>query len=803
VIDRSPSITRSRIVSVAVPLPIRKNFSYRVPDVLPMPEPGARVRVPFGERAMTGVVLARGGEETVGLREILEVLDTEPVCPPELLDTAERVAKRSFASTGEVLKSALPARLPAAGAVRYRITGRGALARAEGAECEILDRLRDGRAVRLSDLPVEGRREALRSLEERGLIRAVSAARDRKPRSEKAYTPGAGSPGEVAALLAGSRRGRDVLGFLQALGRPATAAEITLRTGAGPAVLRNLVSRGVLRCFEQARKSGEPLSPAFRAAFRLTAEQEIALAEIGAAIAQRRYFPALLQGVTGSGKTEVYLRAIRAALDAGRGAIWLVPEIALTPVFSHELSRQFGDRAALLHSAQSERERAEAWNRVRSGRARAVIGPRSAAFAPVEDPGLFVVDEEHDGSYKQRESPRYDARDVAAIRARSAGAALVYGSATPSMEAYQAAREGRLRLLRLTARVDDRPLPEVTLVDLKREEARPEEKGVPLFSRALVERLREVFSRREQAILLQPRRGFAPFLLCRQCGNDFRCSRCSVCRTVHEKGRTLVCHYCGERKPVPLRCPDCGGAVLEAIGAGTERVAERFAELFPGVSSVVLDRDTARRRGAGAVLEEVISRRAQCLIGTQMVAKGHDFPGVTAVGVLSADTLLNFPDFRAAEKTFQLVAQVAGRAGRGDTPGTVHVQTFHPDHPAIRRASRHDVDGFAAEELAFRRSFFYPPFAQLASVVLSSREREKGESAARSIGEAVAASKAALRISGPAPAPLERLQGRWRFQILIRAAERLVVLGALETAIPERPPSGVQIAVDVDPQDLM
>jgi primosomal protein N' (replication factor Y) (superfamily II helicase) len=793
----------TRIVSVALPLPIRRNFSYRVPESLPIPRPGARVRVPFGERALTGVVLPGEGEESPGLREILEVLDLEPVCPTELLEAAERVARRSFASTGEVLKSALPARLPAAGAIRYRITERGALWRAQGAEGEILDRLRDGAAVRLSDLLVEGRQEALRALEERGLIRAVSSARERRPRSEKGYTPGAGTPEDLAARLKGSRRGREVLGFLEALGRPATGPEITLHTGAGPAVLRNLLARGVLRSFEQARRPEEPAPLAARAAFRLTGEQESALAEIRKSIAERRYFPALLQGVTGSGKTEVYLRAIAAAMAAGRGAIWLVPEIALTPVFARELRRQFGDQAALLHSAQSERERAEAWDRVRSGRARAVIGPRSAAFAPVADPGLFVVDEEHDGSYKQRESPRYDARDVAAIRARASGAALVFGSATPSMEAYQAARDGRLQWLRLTARVDDRPLPLVTLVDLKREAARPEEKGVPLFSNALVERLQEVFSRGEQAILLQPRRGFAPFLLCRQCGNDFRCSRCSVCRTVHEKGRTLVCHYCGERGPRPLRCPDCGGAILEAIGAGTERVAERFAELFPGVSSVVLDRDTARRHGAGAVLEEVISRRAQCLIGTQMVAKGHDFPGVTAVGVLSADTLLNFPDFRAAEKTFQLVAQVAGRAGRGDAPGTVHVQTFHPEHPAIRRASGHDVDGFAAEELAFRRSFFYPPFAQLASIVVSSADRDKAEAAAKTIGGALGEGGASLRISGPAPAPLERLQGRWRFQILLRAAERLAVLDALEAAIPERPPAGVQVAVDVDPQDLM
>jgi primosomal protein N' (replication factor Y) len=794
----------SRIVTVALPLPLRRNFSYSVPAALPIPEPGSRVRVPFGERVLTGVVLAHGGEQTTGLREIVEVLDVEPVCPPELLAAAERVARRSFASTGEVLKTALPARLPAAGSVRYRITERGALARAAGAQGEILERLRGGEAVALSELPVAGRQEALRSLEERGFVRALSAARERKPRSEIAYAPGAGSPEQRAQSLKGSRRGKDVLAYLEALGRPAVAAEIRMQTGVGPASLRNLVARGALRSFEQARKPEEPVPPPpSRPDFRLTAEQEVVLAEIGAAIAARRYFPALLQGVTGSGKTEVYLRAISSTLAAGRGAVWLVPEIALTPVFSRELRRQFGERAAVLHSAQSERERAREWDRVRAGEARAVIGPRSAAFAPVADPGLFVVDEEHDGSYKQKESPRYDARDVAAIRALATGSALLFGSATPSMEAYQAARDGRLRLLRLTSRVDDRPLPEVTLVDLKREHARPDEKGVPLFSGALVARLSEVFSRGEQAILLQPRRGFAPFLLCRQCGYDFRCGQCSVSRTVHEKGRILICHYCGNRFARPLKCPDCGGAVLEAIGAGTERVAERFAELFPGVSHVVLDRDSARRRGAGAVLDDVISGRASCLIGTQMVAKGHDFPGVTAVGVLSADTLLNFPDFRAAEKTFQLVAQVAGRAGRGDAPGTVHVQTFHPQHPAIRRAAGHDVDGFAAEELAFRRSFFYPPFAQLASILVSSPDREKAQAAAGSVGESLAGSGADLRISGPAPAPLERLQGRWRFQILIRAAQRLAVLDALESSIPERLPSGVQIAVDVDPQDLM
>ena len=765
------------------------------------------MRVPFGERVLTGVVIGPSApKDATGRRELLEVLDLEPACPPELLSTAARVAERFFASTGEVLRTALPSRLPAAGSVRYRLTERGALARGSESERIVLDRLAGGEAVRVMDLEAPGRRDLIRALEEKGWVRPVTFGRERRRRLQRAYALTRSSEAEREALVGRSRRAPEVVDFLEAIGRPATAAEIRAKTGATASLLRALSERGLLLFFEQEAPGegpslgGPPTPPR---AVALTPEQAAIERELAPALRGRQYLPALLRGVTGSGKTEIYLRAISTALEAGRCAVWLVPEIALTPFFARRLLSQFGEQAAVLHSGLSERQRGEAWGRIRDGQARVVIGPRSAAFAPVQDPGLFVVDEEHDASYKQRESPRYDAREVVAVRAHAASAVLLFGSATPSLEAYHAARSGRLRLFELTSRIEGRPLPAVEIVDLRREIARPDEKGVPLFSRALVDRLRSVFAAGEQAILLQPRRGFAPVLLCRDCGFDFRCARCSVARTVHDRGRSLCCHYCGERSGRPARCPACGGALLEEIGAGTERVADRFAALFPGVPYAVLDRDTARRRGPAAVLEEMESGSTACLIGTQMVAKGHDFPRVTAVGVLSADTLLNFPDFRSAEKTFQLLTQVAGRSGRGRAPGTVHIQTFHPEHPAIRLAAAQDHESFARQELEFRHAFFYPPFSELAAILVSSSDRERAETAAAELGKALQGHEQTVRLSGPAPAPLERLQARWRFQLLLRARDRQTVLAALEQAVPERPPAGVRIDVDVDPQDLL
>jgi primosomal protein N' (replication factor Y) len=801
----------SRTVSVAFPVPLRRTFAYTVPpdrerDVAP----GMRVRAPLGERLLGGVITELDPElpAELALRPLADILDTAPALSPELLESTRRLAERFVAPWGEILRAALPAGLPAGEETGYRVTAAGAaaLALANGGEARILRALLDAGRRSVAQLrPEAGEdlRATLRDLEQRGLIRP-DASRTAPPRPiEVTYVAAAADPARVAEAAGRSRKAREAFDFLRTLGRAATAEELR-RAGFGAAVMRRLAEGGVVSIGEQNRRPDPPrLAGSDAAILRLTPKQAEALDAIGTGIEERRFRTWLLYGVTGSGKTEIYLRAIARTIASGRGAVWLVPEIALTPVFARSLLGRFGDDAVVLHSALGQSHRAAAWQAMRSGAARVVIGPRSAVFAPVADPGLFIVDEEQDASYKQSESPRYDARDAAAIRAAAHGAVLVLGSATPSMETYHAAQEGKIGLLRLPERVESRPLPRVSIVDLRRESALPEEKGSPLFSAPVVSRLEEVFDRGEQAILLVPRRGYAPFLLCRACGNDFRCDACSVASTVHRRPPALLCHYCGRSRPVPERCDLCGGKVLEAIGAGTERAAERFAEIFPGVRAAVLDSDAVRRRGgAAAIIASMESGAVSALIGTQMVAKGHHFPRVTAIAVLSTDTLLNFPDFRAAETTFQLLAQAAGRAGRGDSPGTVHIQTFHPESPAIQRAAEHDSDGFAAQELEFRRAFFYPPFCELAEILVSGPDRDRALAVAREIAAPLSSIRD-LRVTGPAPAPLERLVGRWRYQVIVRSRSRRAIVSALDDAVPVSVPAGVTVAVDVDPRNLM
>jgi len=795
-----------RRVAIAFPVPLRRTFVYDVPDPwADRPLIGCRAAAPLGGRTLSGVVVENDPAvpEGVDVRPLAAVLDDDPAVGAELLETTRLLSERFFSAWGEILRAALPAGLPSAERTRYEATlaGAEAASRAEPADRVLLERLLEAGRTPAAVLAAEGGLARVRDLERRGWIRPVGA-RARQPATRATFSAVVTGPGPEFGR---SALGRAAWEFLRSLGRPASSDEMKV-AGFSSALIRRLVERGAVSRVDEERPpaEGAGLPPASASpSFSLSPDQEAALETVKRASDARQFAPFLLFGVTGSGKTEVYLRAIGDAIAAGRGEIWLVPEIALTPVFARSLQGRFGEAAVVLHSAMGDSARARAWSEMKSGRARAVIGPRSAVFAPIADIGLFVVDEEHDSSYKQEESPRYDARDAAALRAQAHGAVLLLGSATPALETWHASEEGRIGRIALPSRIERRPLPGVEIVDLRGVPALPDEKGVPLFSPRLVDLLRAVFARGEQAILLAPRRGYAPFLLCRACGHAFPCPNCSVSAVVHRGESSLRCHYCGWRRRVPVKCDACGSRHLEPIGAGTERAAERFAELFPGVRSAVLDSDTVRRRGgAAAVISSMEHGNIQALIGTQMVAKGHHFPNVTAIGVLSADTVLNLPDFRAAEKTFQLIAQVAGRSGRGERPGAVLVQTFHPDNAAIRSALAHDAAAFAREESEFRRTFFYPPFSEMAEIVVTAKERERAASVSAQLAAALEADES-LRVTPADPAPLERIAGKWRYQVLVRSRSRRGILTALARSVPEAPPAGVSIAVDVDPRNLM
>jgi primosomal protein N' (replication factor Y) len=535
----------------------------------------------------------------------------------------------------------------------------------------------------------------------------------------------------------------------------------------------------------------------------LRPDQDTALRRITASLDQREFAALLLQGMTGSGKTEVYLRGAEEALERGRSAILLVPEIALVPALARAVEQRFGEKLAILHSGLGTSERQQEWERARRGEARVVLGPRSALFAPVTDLGLIVVDEEQDTSYKQEISPRYHARDLALVRARDAGAAALLVSATPSLESRYNVEIGKLEALHLTVRAGQGTLPEGILVNL-REEGVSRRPGEIHFSLRLRAEIAQALADGDQVILLRNRRGYAPMLLCRACGEDFRCPDCGLPRTYHRRARRLLCHYCGSTIGLPERCPVCSEEALEPIGAGTERVEETFHELFPEAAVDVLDRDTARRPGGPAALLERFGRgEIQVLIGTQMVSKGHHFPGVALTAVLAADAYLGFPDFRAVERTYNLLTQLAGRAGRGERPGRVVIQTYHPDHYAIQAALRQDDEGFVREEMRFRRVFHYPPYTRMVQLLVRDKNRDRASSIIHDLSHDLAAHPLSrhVRITGPAPAPLERLRGEWRFQLLARSADIRGLHKMMRDVLPANP--GYDLVVDVDPQQLL
>ena len=760
---------------VALPIPLDRTFTYEVPhgwNVLP----GHRVLVRFRGKVRTGfVVEVSDSAPNVEVSPILDIVDPEPVLPEDLLHLTRWVAEYYLCSWGEAIKAAVPSGLfrESHREVRPRVPDPEASARKletrAPLQAEIMRSLSRG-PVMLSGLVRRlGRTGVFSSVMElarKGYVDVVQKLDGPRLGTVRVRTVRLRVPREeldlrLAELEARAPRQAECLRVLWERGGEVRLSELEGRWRIGRDSVRRLQAKGLVDLVEEevvrdpfAEVRGEPPdgSP-------LTSHQEEALRVVQEALEGGFYRTVLLWGVTGSGKTRVYLEAIDRALKLGKGAIVLVPEISLTPQTVRRFKGWFDEQVAVLHSGLSEGERYDAWRMVREGMRRIVIGARSAVFAPVPDLGLIVVDEEHETTYKQYDtSPRYNARDVAVVRMKMSKGVAILGSATPSLESYYNALKGKFVLVRLPERIRGRPLPEVEVVDMR--------KGRWPFSDLLLEKVRERLERREKVILLQNRRGYAAFVQCPDCGHVFRCPHCRVSLTYHAAGRNLVCHYCGFRKKVPSSCPNCGGVHLRPRGLGTERVEEALERSFPEAEVVRMDLDTTGRKGAHWRLLDRFWSEGDVLLGTQMVAKGLDYPEVTLVGVVSADVSLSLPDFRAGERTFQLLTQVAGRTGRGDLPGEVVIQTYSPEERAIRFAVNHDFEGYAEEELRERKALGYPPFKRLLLIRFRGKEEAEVREVAEMYGEAL--KRDGIEVLGPAEAPLGRLRGYFRWQVLLK-----------------------------------
>jgi primosomal protein N' (replication factor Y) len=771
--------------------------------------------VPLRKKTVTGVLLevnATTDLDPTTVRPLHEVVDPEPLLPPHLFDLAEFIATYYRCPVGDTLATVLPAGLLRADGEVARLTPAGAAtdpAALPGTRGAVLSALQAATKLRVPTLLARSKVTSRGPLDDLVADGLASVGRQRRDRTREPEVAAVRLPNRpIEDLLERCRRAprrREVLEWLVEQGRPALVAEVCSEVGCSPSTLRAMDAAGLLQRFTQPapRRPRWNLKPD-DTRHQLTHEPRQVGEAVGDALRGGGYTPFLLEGVTGSGKTEVYLRCLEQVLERGRSGLVLVPEIGLTPAASGAIERRFGSQTAVLHSALSEGERWREWRRIREGRAKIVVGPRSALFAPFEDLGLIVVDEEHDAAYKQQEAPRYHARDLSLVTAQRLGIPVILCSATPSVEAAALVERDLARHLRLTQRVAGGVLPEVELVDLRGEPAEAGEQGRTIFSRRLRELLVDTVARGEQVILLMQRRGWAPILLCRECGHRVQCPSCSVSLVVHRRSDDLRCHYCDHRAATPSSCPSCAGTLLDAVGVGTEKVAHHLGSVVPGATSAILDRDTVRRRsGLQDTLGAFAAGKVQVLIGTQMVAKGHHFPNVTLTGVISADAMLGLPDFRAGERTFQLLTQVAGRAGRGERPGRVVIQTYYPDHPAVRLACRHDVSTFLSEELVFRRSFDYPPVTRLAVVRFEAANERLCREAAEAASASVSPVPPRVRLRGPAPAPLERVRNHWRWQLLISAANRELLRGLLEAIEGLKVPKGVRRVIDVDPASTL
>lgn len=743
------------LAAVAVARPVRGGpFTYSVPAALqPMLRPGVRVQVPFGRGSALGFYLGPAAPPQAPgmqkLKPLLRVLETEPALPKDVLELVRFAADHYRYPLGEVLKAALPPGL---------------------------------------SQPVEER--VVRPEVEVSVRVAEGAKLDALTRA----------PAQHAALS-----------YLLAVGGHALMDEVAIAIPGAKDALKRLAQKGWVVFEERVLVPGVRDGLEQARPEQLTTDQSKALAQVLTSLDAGGFTPFLLHGVTGSGKTEVYLRAVEHILGQGRGSLILVPEIALTPQLVGRFRSRFGAQVAVLHSALKDAERLLYWRGLRAGELKVAVGVRSAVFAPVENLGLIVVDEEHDPSFKQEEKLRYQARDLAVVRAKQAGATILLGSATPSLETLENVRRGRYRKIELPVRVDDRPLPSVELIDLREQRPRiplPDEEA-PILSPPLREAMSQVLDRGQQVILFLNRRGHSTYLVCGGCGLAVRCDQCDVSLTHHLKIGKVMCHYCGAVAAVPKQCAACHGPLLQ-LGAGTERVEAEVAQLFPKARVGRLDRDAATSAEKVTELLAAFARRElDVLVGTQMVAKGHDFPGVTLVCVVMADTALALPDFRAAERTFQLLTQVGGRAGRGDEPGRVLIQTYNPDAEAVRRAVTHDFTGFAEQERTWREALAYPPFTRLVAVRIEGADPSTTKNAAMRIGDRIAArmppASSGVRLLGPSPAPIAKVRGKTRWQLLLKGATHAQLAPLLDAVENEaqRLSGTLRVVVDVDPGAML
>lgn len=794
---------------VAVPLGLATTLTYRIPPELQgSVRVGSRVGVPLGPRLLTAFVVDVTGTSSVAastkLRDIAEVFDGgEPAYDERLLRLCRWAADYYLAPLGEMLKVALPTSLAGRGERWVEVTADESSVEA-ALESEAITAKDASLLAEIGSFDakeLQRQRDSIRRLSAAGLVVLREEIRDRQGVRLDRFIVLDSPPPVLPA------KQQTVVDILSVAGGELAYSQL-LEQGASGSAVTTLIRKGVVRVERRPRRQGvHSYFSESRAApiAAHTSEQAAAIERVSAASGEFRTF--LLQGVTGSGKTEVYIELMRRAVAAGKQALLLVPEISLTPAAAARLNDTFRNRVAILHSNLSTSEKYDQWSKARAGEVDVAIGPRSALFVPLRNLGLIVVDEEGDSAYKQEETPRYNARDLAIVRASIEGIPIVLGSATPSLESRENAEKGKYDLVRLTKRVEARPLPEVEIVDLRRERGEKEDRGMVIFSRPLVEEMQRVFDAGEQAIILMNRRGYAPFLLCRECEFDFRCRDCSVTLTVHRRDQALICHYCGFRRPLPAVCPNCGGEVLQPIGYGTEKVHERFLRIFPNVAVEVLDRDSVRRKGELVrMLDRFRNGKTQALIGTQMISKGHDFPRVTLTGVINADAILGYPDFRSAEKTFYLLTQVAGRSGRGELRGKVIVQSAFPQHYAIQMAAQHDYDAFYTAEIEFRRRFYYPPVTGMVSILFRGADERAVDKVATDVSKGIekrASSLRQFRMQGPAPAPLARLKGVYRYQVLARSAQRAELRKAVHEAVGALKTTSVEIVVDVDPINIL